>query len=342
MQHLALEGRSRNDAGKAAIAAETGVAASIGHHVLCTVAEGSYFHGAAALANSAVASGFKGSFVIGCRGERPAWVADLEKVPGTDAYKVTEDVRLEFVKIDGPWHLANYKGHLVKRIFDELRPSPDVVYYLDTDIVLTHRWDIMAGWASDGVVVALDMADTYMSPHHIYRRAWKRLAENIVQECREFTGYVNSGCVGIHRDYAGFAEVWSLLMEELERDGADMSKIKNWAGKREFARMDQDVLNSTIMATDTPIALLGAEATGWYPGTGGIMAHAMVHRKPWLRNYVLDALRGFPPDQVHRAYWRFVDGPIRPFGRWEMKRKRAALKAARVIGFIRTRSLRDL
>ena len=38
-------------------------------------------------------------------------------------------------------------------------------------------------------------------------------------------------------------------MEELERDGADMQKMKNWTGKLAFSRMDQDVLNATIMAT---------------------------------------------------------------------------------------------
>ena len=42
-------------------------------------------------------------------------------------------------------------------------------------------------------------------------------------------------------------------MEELERDGADMRRMKkNATGKLEYSRMDQDVLNATIMATDTP------------------------------------------------------------------------------------------
>ena len=280
--------------------------------------------------------------VVGYRGEKPAWIEQLEKEPNCDAYKVTPEVRLELVKVNGPWHLANYKGHFIKRLFESMYPCPDLVYFLDTDIVVTHRWDAWAGWARDGVVVALDMADTYMSPHHVYRRGWKRLAASVGLRCREFTGYVNSGCIGVDRKYAKFVEVWSLLMEELERDGTDMSQMKNWTGKREFSRMDQDVLNATIMATETPIALLGAEAMGWYPGTGGIMAHAMVHNKPWLRNYVLDALRGFPPDQIHRTYWDFVNGPIRPFGTLRFRRKRTAVAIARMIGFIHSRSLRDM
>ena len=64
-------------------------------------------------------------------------------------------------------------------------------------------------------------------------------------------------------------------MEELERDGADMRRMKNATGKLEYSRMDQDVLNATIMATDTPICLLGSEAMGMFPFVNTIMPHAM-------------------------------------------------------------------
>ena len=111
-------------------------------------------------------------------------------------------------------------------------------------------------------------------------------------------------------------------MEELEREGADMQKFKNWAGRLEFARMDQDILNATIMATDTPIALLGFEAMGLFPWANEVMPHAMFHPKPWNRNYIFDALRGFPPDRTHLAYWEFVDGPIRPFNRLQLRKKK--------------------
>jgi hypothetical protein len=44
----------------------------------------------------------------------------------------------------------------------------------------------------------------------------------------------------------------------------------------------------------------------------------MFQKKPWSRKYLLDALRGFPPDRTHLAYWEFVDGPIGPFNRVEL------------------------
>jgi len=72
------------------------------------------------------------------------------------------------------------------------------------------------------------------------------------------------------------------------------------------------------------------------------MPHAMFHQKPWARNYIFDALRGFPPDHTHRIYWKFVDGPIRPFGELELKRKKTAVAITRLIGFFHSRSFRDL
>ena len=310
--------------------------------VVCTLAEGSYFHGAAALTNSLVRAGFEGSVVVGYRGSKPPWLGALDKDPTSNAYLVTSKVRLQFIEVPGTWHLANYKAHLIKQIFHKIVSDADLVYYFDTDIVIKYSWKIFAAWARHGVVLALDVANSYMSPHHVYRRAWQTLAARQARQCRDFTGYANSGCVGISRAYTEFAEVWSALMEELERDGTDMTKMKNFTDRPEFSRMDQDVMNATIMATDIPIALLGFEAMGLFPGGGTVMPHAIFHEKPWVRKYILDALRGFPPGRTHLAYWEFVDAPIRSFSEWEIKRKKTAVAIARLIGLLHSRSYRDL
>jgi hypothetical protein len=310
--------------------------------VVCTVAEGSYFNGVAALTNSLVHAGFKGSVVVGYRGSRPAWLADFEKDHASDIYVVAPRVHLKLVELPGTWHLANYKPYFIKQLLEQLT-DVDLVFYFDADIVIKHSWDTFVGWAREGVVLALDIADTYMSPHHVYRRAWQSLASKQGLKCRDFTGYVNSGCVGINRAYTEFVLVWSALMEELERDGVDMQKQKDYTGRLEFSRMDQDVLNATIMATKTPIALLGSESMGVFPRTGVVMPHSgfVFHEKPWNRKYLIDALRGFPPDFTHRAYWEFVDGPIRPFNRFKLVRKKIQIRIARLIGLLRSRSLRD-
>src|SRR5215472_15591867 len=114
--------------------ASSNIAEKTGSHVVCTTAEGSYFNGLAALANSLVRAGFKGSIVVGYRDGKPTWLEALEKDPQCDAYLVTPEVRLQFVEVPGTWHLANYKGHLMHQIFHEIVPDAELVYFFDTDI----------------------------------------------------------------------------------------------------------------------------------------------------------------------------------------------------------------
>src|ERR1700732_1648164 len=56
--------------------------------VVCTLAEGSYFNGVAALTNSLVHAGFEGSVVVGYRGSKPTWLAQFEKDHPSDIYVV--------------------------------------------------------------------------------------------------------------------------------------------------------------------------------------------------------------------------------------------------------------
>lgn len=320
----------------------TGALARPARQVVCTLAEGHYFYGAAALVNSLIRAGFEGDIVVGFRGKRPNWLESFPRDPGLDSYAVTPLVQLRLIEVSGPWHLNNCKPHFIEDLLFEKYPEADLVYYFDTDIVITHSWSTFARWARSGIVLVLDPTDSHMSPHHVYRRAWRDLATKQNRDCREFTGYVNGGCIGISRAYADFARVFSSLMRELERDGADMRRMKNSKDKLEFSRMDQDVLNATVMATDIPICLLGPEAMGMFPFVNVILPHAMWHRKPWRRNYIFDALRGLPPTRAHLAYWRFVDGPIRPFSEFDLFRKRAQLAAGHLISLVHTRSSRDL
>ena len=310
--------------------------------VVCTLAERDYFCGAAALVNSLARAGFEGTVVIGCRGAPPDWLGALARDPASDAYVVTPAVRLRLIEVGGGWHLNNCKPGFIEDVLFTHYPASELVYYFDTDIVITHAWSTFARWAEGGVVLVLDPADTYMSPHHVYRRGWRELAARQGRTCRDVTGYVNGGCVGLARPYAGFAAVWRSLMQELERDGADMRKMKNATGKLEFLRMDQDVLNAALMAADVPLSLLGPEAMSLFPWAGEVMPHAMWQMKPWKRNYVFDALRGFPPDRAHRAYWEYADQPIRIFSDAELRRKRLTLALGKAIGYLHSRSLRDL
>ena len=69
---------------------------------------------------------------------------------------------------------------------------------------------------------------------------------------------------------------------------------------------------------------------GVFPWANVVMPHATFQN----RKYFLDALRGFPPDRTHLAYWEFVDGPIHPFGRLKLIGKKIQVRIARLIGLV--------
>ena len=315
-------------------------AAGGAHAVVCTLAEGTYFCGVAALANSLVKAGFRGDIVVGYRGAPPSWLGDLRPDDASGGYLVAEGVRLRLVAMGGTWHINNLKPRLIAEIFGTT--GAELVYYFDTDVFITGAWETIAGWTRHGVVLVQDVSNSDMPPQHVYRRAWERLALGRGYPVRAVTGYVNGGCIGLSRGNAAFADVWADLMTALEEEGMDMSRIRYEGGRLEFAAMDQDVLNAATMASDIPVALLGCEVMGVYPRRGVVMPHAMFGKKPWIRPYIVDALRGLPPGRVHLAFWNFVDGPIRPFARLALARKRMAVRIAQAIGLLHVRVSREL
>lgn len=311
-------------------------------HVVCTLAEGSYFLGTSALVNSLAKAGFCGDIVIGYCGSPPAWLEMLSpgNTPGT--YVVGQQIQLRLVEIDRPWHLSNCKPAFMRSILLEICPDADIIYYFDSDIVITHPWATFVEWATYGVVLVQDLADSCMSPYHVYRQSWRELSARIGNECRDITGYFNGGCVGLQRSQMALIEVWDRLIHELERDGADMRLMKDPRRKLALARMDQDMLNAAVMATTVPLAVLGYEAMGIFPWVGEVMPHAVWGTKPWKRGYIFDALRGFPPGRVHNHYWKHANGPIRTFSGAAYFWKRAQLAIGNLIGLLHMRSLRDL
>ncbi len=304
-----------------------------GRNVACVMAEGGYFHGAAALANSLVAQGFSGTLLVGYRGARPGWASE--------GMRPAPEVEIRFVALEGDWHLTNLKPAFMLRALREFCPEADGVWYFDADVVVLCPWSNFERWARSGILAVLDMTETHMPADHAYRQEWRALCARAGLGCRDgVAGYVNGGFLGVPRAQAAFLETWQRLHERRVAEGADMRVLVDPRALPEYGRMDQDLLNVARMASDAPFHVLGVEAMGSFPSTG-ILGHAMVFRKPWVRNYVLDAIKGFQPDIPHAAYWRFANHPIRPFSRGEWLRKRAMLRLTRLIGFLRRRSLRD-
>ncbi|MCX8133469.1 MAG: glycosyltransferase [Roseococcus sp.] len=301
-----------------------------GPDVVCVLAEGSYFHGVAALINSLLRNGFTGTVLVGHRGPAPAWTAG-PLPPGLD---------LRLLPVPAGWHLTNLKPHLLREALTRHCPEAERAWYFDADVVVMGPWAHFPRWAAGGVLAALDVADTFMPPCHAFRDAWRALAAEAGFACREVTGYANAGFLGVPRPHLAFLDVWQALLRQREARGADLSRLRDEAEWPEFSRADQDVLNAALMASEAPYRFLGVEALGRFPFTH-ILGHTMIFEKPWRRRHIRDALKGFQPDHAERAFWRYAEGPIRSFTPWEWRRKRLERRIARVIGLFLRRSLME-
>ncbi len=308
----------------------------VGLSVVCVLAERTYFHGVTVLLNSLIRGGFSGEMVVGYRGTLPPYAAALRGASDGVPLVVAPGVSVRFHTVDTAWHLTNAKASFMQRIFEEICPSLRRLFYFDADLLLRCDWKHFERWAQHGVVLALDMAETYMPPDHVFRREWAALAARCGLTCRPATGYVNGGCVGVPVEQIEFVRVWARLMRQLEADGHDMTKAVAVGGMPEFAKMDQDVLNATVMATDVPLAVLGQEAMDIFP-SAAVMTHYMFHTKPWLRDYVKDALKGFPPERNEYFFWELVNNPVQSFTPAELRAKQRRMKLARLIGYLRRR-----
>ena len=307
--------------------------------VVCLLAEGTYFKGVAAFANSLLRNEFAGHIVVGTRGPLPRWEGGVTPRPGP-AQMLSPEISIQFLEVEGDWHLSNLKPHFMRRVAAELHPDLASLWYFDADIVIKTGWASFSRWVAGGMLLVLDMAETYMPAHHAFRLEWRSLAERAGLGYRAVDGYMNGGCVGVAAGHLGFLDAWGALLDTYAADGTDMTRMVNRSGKPEYAKMDQDLLNAAVMATDTPYCVLGIEAMDAFP-SAEIMGHAMVFAKPWVRNYVRDALLGFHADHAHKAYWTYADGPVRAFTAAEWRRKMLVLRVAKLLGYLKWRSLRD-
>src|SRR5579859_5403949 len=76
--------------------------------VVCTLFEGHYHLGLAALINSMIKGGFSGLVWAGYRGELPPWTAQLPSI-GPQLYQLPNGARLQFEKLSAGIHFTNYK-----------------------------------------------------------------------------------------------------------------------------------------------------------------------------------------------------------------------------------------
>lgn len=303
--------------------------------VACTLFEGSFGDGVAALANSLYASGFRGDLVAGYRGPLPSWAeAAVAEGPQRSRMTVAEGMSLVFVELDTPSHFTVYKPVFMNYVMEEAYPAAIGVIYVDPDIVFKAKWWFLEEWLQAGVALVEDINSPF-SLSHPKRAAWRALCEKCgYRYAPKEAIYVNGGYVGVLRKHKTFIEIWSRLLDavrevnpDVDRLGMSISDDPNY----NFKLPDQDCLNMAA-GIYPEVATVGREGMDFAPG-GNIMSHAIGGSKPWDRNFLrLLFKEGKAPRTCDREFWRHAHGPIELYSPKVIKRRLRDIKLAAALG----------
>ena len=298
-------------------------------HTVCTLFEGNYHFGVGALINSLHASGFSGRIICGHRGPEPTWA--------NAARNISNGIEVIFLPVAAEIHFTHFKPFFMRDCLRVHAPDTSQLYYFDPDIVVKAPWHVFARWAADGVAVCEDV-NNYMPARHPYRLAWSDfMAQRQVPTVRALDYYYNAGFLGLPRAYAGLLDVWAKLIHFAEEEIGSLSTIKVDRPNALLHTPDQDALNMSLMVTDVPINSVGPEGMDFKVG-GHLMSHAIGGRKPWRGGFFRDALRGKPPGNAQKAFFRFAESPLRLFPASQLARLRLSLTWGALLGRVYRRA----
>ena len=279
---------------------------------ICTLFEGDYHLGAAALVNSLSAHGFKGTVYAGYRGPLPPWALTPDPA-GT--LEVTPDITVKFVPLTTTIHLTNYKPDFMLDLWQNHCPDAQALFYFDPDIVIKGRWSFFEEWADFGVAVCRDINGDMPDSHPI-RHMWRRILSPLgISFVRSMDLYVNGGFVGVTKPQKDFLTLWQNVQSKMVQCGVTQDSLGVGDRTFPFTCRDQDALNITCMAHPGEISAVGADGMDFQWGGGGyVMSHAAGGIKPWRKRFFLNLLTRFQrPSLADHGFVANLKGPIHPF-----------------------------
>lgn len=286
---------------------------------VCTLFEGHYHYGVAALVNSLHAHGFRGTVWAGYRGELPPWAA------GATEYPVADGLTIRFLPLKLEAHFANFKPAFMREVLERHDREADAVCYFDPDIVVAGPWRFYQEWLECGVALCEDVNSPVPETHPL-RAAWRKfcLAKGAVLKPRT-ASYVNSGFVGAPREHLRFLSTWADILGWMEQEIGSANYFHFGGRDRTylFYRGDQDALNMCVEASDAPVSVVGKEGMG-FSGGGYIMYHSLGAPKPWRKHFLGEALKGWPPTAADKAFLAASEGPIAAWSRRELAARRGS------------------
>lgn len=298
-------------------------------HAVCTLFEGHYHLGVGALINSLHASGFSGRMICGYRGSEPSW-ADA-------ARSLNRGIDVRFVPVTTNVHFTNYKPDFLRDCWRTHCAGAGQLYYFDPDIVVKAPWSVLERWARDGIALCEDV-NANLPARHPYRLAWGDfLAAHDLPPTRPVERYYNAGFIGLPLAHRELLDTWVQIVAWAEQEVGSLSRLKNAQPHALFHSADQDALNMALMVSAAPINGAGPEGMDFSAG-GHLLSHAIGGRKPWRGGFLRDALRGRPPGNAQKSFFRFVDSPLRLFPSGELARLRLSLRTGALLGRIYRRA----
>jgi len=314
---------------------------------ICTLFEGHYHYGVAALSNSLYKQGFRGTVYVGYRGDLPSWALKGKKEAvgiweGAITLSPVEGIQLVFLSLSTTYSLTNYKPDFMLELWEGPAKNADAFFYFDPDIVIDDSWSCFEQWVNCGVAVCEDV-NSPLQEFHPRRVGWRKYFSkyDISLNFKNQT-YVNGGFVGLLKKDILFLTTWITLQEKMGiaiggLENSIFSKlvynstIFKTEGFQIFDKSDQDALNATIEVYNGSISFLGKEGMGFIPGKA-TMLHALGSDKPWNVKLILKAFKGRIPRFVDEYYWKHTDMPIIAHTKGEIWRKKIAIKISKFIG----------
>lgn len=299
---------------------------------LCTLFEGHYHYGVAALANSLLAAEYHGLLCVGYRGHLADWITGHPDYSAqTGVLRLSEQFSLKFILLDTPVFFTYYKATFMREVLEVHARDTDAVAYIDPDIVLKCKWSDISHWLEGGIAVIEDVNWNFPA-RHPKRLLWKSwFSTHGVVQRRELDRYYNAGFLSVPREHADFLTLWGWMCGLVLDYNVGLKNIKSGDAPDMFHSTDQDALNFALTAHEAPLNTAGADAMDFVEG-GYYLSHAIGSVKPWLGKHFSRALKGRPPSPATKAYYRFANHPIQLYSPLQFTLRRMSLNLASAIG----------
>jgi len=307
---------------------------------ICTLFEGNYHFGVAALSNSLYKNGFRGNVYIGYKGGLPYWAnksVDNKSLnwEGAKTLEPATGLYLHFLPLTTNYHLTNYKPDFMLQLWEGPAKEATGMFYLDPDIICEVKFSYLEEWINCGIALCEDV-NSPLQKYHPKRVGWRNYFQKYdLQLNFKNQMYVNGGFIGLTKSNISFLKKWKYIQELMGESigGLEKSAFINCTPLAEkdsgdfaiFGKTDQDALNATVELDDQIFSFAGKETMGFKNGLV-ILPHALGSLKPWKYKPFKSWLNGISPRLVDKSYWSNVQFPINLYPAFVLSKMKFKLK----------------